>query len=133
MEDKKNLDLDAIAKDCNLFDESEVNSCIQKIQSLDEIYECKNLVRIYNYFLTVSKNPEILMNVIRCADRFRDKSTLSVLLDILLMKNLSDSDGSVKEKLINVRSMCAKAIANFKDTSAVTPLLYCLNNKTGMC
>ena len=129
MEDKKNLDLDAIAKDCNLFDESEVNSCIQKIQSLDEIYECKNLVRIYNYFLTVSKNPEILMNVIRCADRFRDKSTLSVLLDILLMKNLSDSDGSVKEKLINVRSMCAKAIANFKDTSAVTPLLYCLNNK----
>ena len=25
--------------------------------------------------------------------------------------------------------MCAKAIANLKDTSAVTALLYCLNNK----
>ncbi len=25
--------------------------------------------------------------------------------------------------------MCAKAIANFKDTSAVVPLLYCLNDK----
>jgi HEAT repeat protein len=25
--------------------------------------------------------------------------------------------------------MCAKAIANFKDTTAVTPLLYCLNNR----
>ncbi|MBQ8168303.1 HEAT repeat domain-containing protein, partial [bacterium] len=25
--------------------------------------------------------------------------------------------------------MCAKAIANYKDTDAVTPLLYCLNNK----
>lgn len=69
------------------------------------------------------------MNVIRCADRFRDKSTLSVLLDILLMKNINNEDVHIKEKFINVRSMCAKAIANFKDTSAVTPLLYCLNNK----
>lgn len=129
MEDKNILDLEAIAKDCGLFDESDINSCIRKILALDETYEQKNLVKIYNYFLSVSKNPEILMNVIRCADRFRDKSTLSVLLDILLMKNINNDDVHIKEKFINVRSMCAKAIANFKDTSAVTPLLYCLNNK----
>lgn len=129
MEDKNILDLEAIAKDCGLFDESDINSCIRKILALDETYEQKNLVKIYNYFLSVSKNPEILMNVIRCADRFRDKSTLSVLLDILLMKNINNEDVHIKEKFINVRSMCAKAIANFKDTSAVTPLLYCLNNK----
>lgn len=129
MEDKKNLDLEAITKECNLFDESDINSCIQKIVNLDETYERNNLVKIYNHFLTVSQNPEILMNVIRCADRFRDKSTLSILLDILLMKNIDSGDISLKEKFINVRAMCAKAIANFKDTSAVTPLLYCLNNK----
>jgi len=81
--------------------------------------------KIYNYFLTVSKNPEILMNVIQCADRIRDNSTLSPLLDLLLMKNIE----SEKDLYINVRVMCAKAIANLKNTSAVTPLLYCLNNK----
>ena len=65
------------------------------------------------------------MNTIQCADRFRDKSSLNPLLDLLLMKNIqSNSDA-----FINVRVMCAKAIANLKDTSAVTPLLYCLNNK----
>lgn len=123
--EKDYLDLDLIAKECNLFDNSDINSVIRKIQALDEVYEQVNLVKIYNYFLSVSKEPEILMNVIQCADRIRDKSTLSYLLDILLMKNF-ESD---KDAFINVRAMCAKAIANLKDTSAVTPLLYCLNNK----
>ncbi len=128
MEYDQNLDLETIAKDCRLFDESDVDLCLQKINALDEVYEKDNLVKIYNYFLNVSKNPEILMNVIRCTDRFRDKSTLNILLDILLMKN-SDDDIQSKEKFINVRALCAKAISNYKDTSTVTPLLYCLNNK----
>ena len=33
------------------------------------------------------------------------------------------------DDLTNVRVMCAKAIANIKDTSVVGSLLYCLNNK----
>lgn len=123
--EKDYLDLDLIAKECNLFDNSDINSVIRKIQALDEVYERVNLVKIYNYFLSVSKEPEILMNVIQCADRIRDKSTLGALLDILLMKNIVNE----KDAFINVRAMCAKAIANLKDTSAVTPLLYCLNNK----
>lgn len=122
---REHLDLDLIVKECNLFDESDINSVVQKIQALDEVYEHANLVKIYNHFLSVAKNPEILMNVIQCADRIRDESTLSPLLDLLLMKNIE----SEKEIYINVRVMCAKAIANLKNTSAVTPLLYCLNNK----
>lgn len=121
----EHLDLDLIAKECDLFNESDINSVVKKIQALDEVYERDNLILIYNYFLTVSKIPDILMNVIQCADRIRDNSILSPLLDLLLMKNI-ESD---KEDFINVRVMCAKAIANLKDTSAVTPLLYCLNNK----
>lgn len=119
------LDLDLIAKDCNLFDESDINSVVLKIQALDEIYEKDNLVKIYNYFLTIARNPNIIMCIIQCSDRLRDKSSLTYLLDLLLLKN-NELD---KENFINVRVMCAKAIANLKDTSAVTPLLYCLNNK----
>lgn len=119
------MDLDLIAKNCNLFDDSDVNTVIKNIQALDEVYEPDSLVIIYNYFLTIVKNPEILMNILQCIDRIRNKESLSGLLDLLLMKNI-DFD---KEAFVNVRAMCAKVIANLKDTSAVTPLLYCLNNK----
>ncbi len=61
----------------------------------------------------------LLTNVILWADKNRDEESLSLLLDILLEKDDS-------EDLISVRVMAAKAIANIKDTSAVTPLLYCL-------
>lgn len=122
------MDFDAIAKRCNLFDGTDVETVISNICALDEEYSKEELVEIYNYILMFSKNPEILMNVIRQADRFRFKSTLNVLVDLLLMKN-DDNDLSLREKFVSVRSMCAKAIANYKDTSAVTPLLYCLNNK----
>lgn len=122
------LDFDAIAKSCNLFDGTDTEKVIDNIAALDEKYSKEDLVELYNYILSVSKNPDILMSVIRLADRFRFKSTLNVLLDLLLMKNES-ANVSLQEKYVNVRSMCAKAIANYKDTEAVTPLLYCLNNK----
>lgn len=112
--------LESIARECNLYDKADIGSIVKKIEALDEIYERDNLVEIYGYFLEVSKNPEILMCVIQCSDRIRDKAILGKLLDLLLLK---------EDKFINVRVMCAKAAANLKDTSAVTALLYCLNNK----
>ena len=124
------MDLEAIAKECNLFDvsaDSGLENVVRKINSLDEKYEREDLILIYNYFLTICKVPEVLMTIIQCVDRFRDKSSVGPLLDILLWK--IDGDELKKENFINVRVMAAKAIANIKDTSAVTPLLYCLNNK----
>lgn len=124
------LDLEAIAKECNLIgcsDDANIGDIIGKIVSLEETYERENLVKIYNFFLTVCRTPEILAEIIRCEDKYRDKSSLSPLLDILLWKMGDDSLD--RDKYISVRVMCARAIANLKDTSAVTPLLYCLNNK----
>ena len=51
---------------------------------------------------------------------------MSKLLDILLLKTVDNTDA---DNLINTRVLCAKAIANYKDTSTVGALLYCLNNK----
>ena len=91
MGEKDKLNLEAIAKECNLFATSDINSVIARITELDEKYESSDLVKIYNYFLTVCKSPEILMNIIALADRYRDQTTLSELLDLLLMKNNDDS------------------------------------------
>lgn len=122
-------DLENLAIQCNLFDDADSASVIQKISALEENYEVVFLIEIYNYFLSVVKSPEVLMFLIKCIDRYRDSSSLSYLLDVLLLKNIETTDTKVKEGYINARALCAKAIANMKDTSAVTPLLYCLNNK----
>ena len=76
-----------------------------------------------------AKQPDIIMYLIRCIDMFRDSSSLEYLVDILLLRNASNTDSDTKEKYNNVRVMCAKAIANQKNTDVVSSLLYCLNNK----
>ncbi len=122
------LDFDLIAKKCNLFEDVDANMVIKNIEALNQEYSDEDLIAIYNYILSNSKTPEILSAVIRLTDNYRDKTTLPLLVDLLLMR-FDNQQNELKEKFINVRSMCAKAIANYKDTSAVTPLLYCLNNK----
>lgn len=119
MDDRTVLDFNAIARECGLTENIETNTVIAQIDDLEDKYSQESLISIYNNFLTIGKNPDVLMHLIRCIDKYRDKSSLSVIVDLLLNQ----------ENDTNVRTMSAKAIANFKDTSAVTPLLYCLNNK----
>ena len=123
------LNVEAVAIKCGLNNpDVSIDNVIQNIQALDEIYERDNLVQIYNFMLNECKNPKILPEIIRCEDRLRDKSSLPILVDILLWKT-TGSEEVIKDDFINTRVMCAKAIANLKDTSAVNALLYCLNNK----
>ncbi len=120
------LNLELIAQNCGLYNSENIEETIRNIQSLEDIYEHNILVLIYNFFLRECKNPKILPAIIQCEDKIRDKSFLPVLLDILLWKTDNTEN---KDDYINTRVMCAKAIANLKDTSAVNALLYCLNNK----
>lgn len=119
MNEKKVLDLNAITADCKVLDDLASDIVIQNIDGLEKQYDDNDLVIIYNHFLTICENQDILIYLVRCVDKHREKSSISLIVDILLNK----------ENSVNLRSMCAKAIANFKDTDAVTPLLYCLNNK----
>ncbi len=119
MDEKTTQDLNLISLECKLLEDVQAEFVIKNIDTLEQKYPEEYLITIYNYFLSTAKNPDILMHLIRCADKHRDKSSLSVILDLLLDR----------ENSVNLRAMCAKAIANFKDTTVVTPLLYCLNNK----
>lgn len=119
MDEKIVLDLISIAAECKITENIEPDLVVKNIDSLEDRFSEDNLVIVYNHFLSVSKNQDVLIHLVRCVDKYREKSSISPVLDLLL-----DRDNSV-----NLRVMCAKAIANFKDTSAVTPLLYCLNNK----
>lgn len=119
MDKKKVLDLNAITTDCKVLDNTESGIVIDNIESLESQYNKDDLVIIYNHFLSICKNQQILMYLIKCVDKYRTKSSISLIVDILLDRNHA----------VNLRSMCAKAIGNFKDASVVPPLLYCLNNK----
>lgn len=119
MDDKKIINLDVIAAGCNVLSDVEPDIVMKNIDGLENEYSEPELVAIYNHFLTISQNQDILMYLVRCVDKYRDKSSVNVILGLL-----KDRDNSV-----NLRAMCAKVSANFKDTIAVIPLLDCLNNK----
>ena len=117
------LDYNSILQDCGIGT-SPASVVIKNIANLEEFYETQELISIYNYILNNIEDPEILLAVIKFTDSHRAESTLSILLEMLQNKPETEDDF-----LINVRSLCAKAISNYKDTSTVTVLLNCLNNK----
>jgi len=124
-----NINLELIAQNCGLFAGFSSSDIISNIDKLKDNYSKNDLINIYNYMLIHAQSPEVIMHLIRCVDMYRDSSSLEYLVDILLLRNASDTDAATKEKYNNVRVMCAKAIANQKNTDVVSSLLYCLNNK----
>lgn len=119
MEKRKVIDLGEISAKCKIYEDLDANFVIKKIDELENEFIDEDLIIIYNHFLYSGKNSDVIMHLIRCADKYRNESSLPPILDHLLNK----------ENSINLRIMCAKVIANFKNTNAVTPLLYCLNDK----
>lgn len=122
--DNETLDYVAIMERCGVG-KSSAQDVVKNIANLEEFYDSTDLINIYNYFLTNITEPEILVQVIKFTDAHRAVSTMNILLDMLTLGVNSDDEDS----LVNVRIMCAKAIANYKDTSTVTTFLACLNNK----
>lgn len=123
------LDIESITRDCGLNNpDLKLTDIIKNITAIPELYSNTDTVKIYNYFLSECKNPTILQEIIRLEDRYRDKTTVPVLIDILLGKTISLEEEN-SDTLINLRVLSAKAIANIKDTTAVHALLHCLNNK----
>jgi len=123
------LNLEFIAQNCGLFSDSDAGSVISNIEKLQTEYQKGELISIYNYMLIHAKDPDVMMYLIKCTDAYRDSSSLEYLVDVLLFRNAKFADPQIKEKYNNVRVMCAKAIANQKNTDVVSSLLYCLNNK----
>ncbi len=118
-----------IAKNCGMYDNADSQSIIDKIEDLKNNRTEAELIPAYNYLLSICQKPDVMMYLIRLLDIYRHQSSLEILVDILLLKNGACQTPEEKEKYTNVRVMCAKAIANHKNTDVVSSLLYCLNDK----
>lgn len=119
------LDFSVILKKCglNVYSPSIV---LKNIEAKGKDLTENQMANFCLFILNNIDELEIIEGVIRISDNYRDKNILSRLIEILLLRNFSISDS---EDLVNLRVLCAKAIANYKDNSALGALLYCLNNK----
>ena len=122
-------DFKLIAEFCGMFDQTSSQNTIHKIDELKNSRTEAEIVPVYNYLLSICQQPDVMMHLIRNLDMYRHPSSLEILVDILLLKNGTCQTPEDKEKYTKVRVMCAKAIANQKNTDVVSSLLYCLNNK----
>lgn len=128
-ENNLDLDLDFIKQSCGVGSEVDAEILIENLINLSDNYTDEELIQIYNHLMGTIYNPKVLMQLIRLSDKYRHPSSLEVLVNLLLMRINLENTPYDFDDLVNVRVMCAKAIANIKDTSVVGSLLYCLNNK----
>lgn len=129
MENESGLDLEFILQSCGIGTEAAEDVLMDNLINLSNNYTDDELIQIYNHLMGRLYNPKVLMQLIRLSDKYRDKSSLDVLCNLLLKRINLENTPYDYDDLTNVRVMCAKAIANIKDTSVVGSLLYCLNNK----
>jgi len=107
------------------------NNSDEQIKLLGQLdtYPQDQLIQIVNFFITREKNPNILLYLVKITGKYRDKSSTSVLIDLLLLKDIYKENIANPEEYLKVRCMAATILGNIKEQSAVVPLLYILNNK----
>lgn len=129
MPEKDSLNLDGLALDCKIDSPDAASESIDLIKALQSKYSQEEMIRIYNHFFDISRDYEVIIFLLKRINEERNLSSMSVLIDTLIMKEkftdrITDADARTR-----IRVMVAKTLANMKDNQAVYPLLYCLNNK----
>lgn len=129
MEENIVLPYEKLAKDCDIINPKNPKESINMISNLNSSYPNEHLVLIFNYFFEHSNSYDILIFLLKRLDKLRDKSSLSILVDSLLMKGKFADRISDSDQVTSLRVQITKVLANTKDSQAVYPLLYCLNSK----
>ncbi len=129
MEDNYNIPFEKLALDCNIINPQNSKAVIESILALSGKYPNEKLILIYNYFFEHSNNYDVLMFLLKKIDKYKDKSSITILIDSLLMKEKMSQRIHDSDNITRIRVNIAKTLANTKNSQAVYPLLYCLNNK----
>lgn len=119
------MNCEQVLKDCGIGAYSS-QDILKRIAGLEEFYTTNEIIELYDYIITYVNDYEILSGIIKFSDNYKASSTLALLLN-LLTSQYKDIDNT--DEIINLRVLCAKAIAKYKEHSTVGTLLYCLNNK----
>ncbi len=129
MDENKNLPFEEFAKECDIVNSTNPKNAINQIISLSKRFNEDDLVLIYNNFFETSDNYEILMFLLQKIDKLKNKKSIPVLIDTLIMKSKLSQRIKDIDSVTRIRINITKALANTKDSQCVYPLLYCLNSK----
>ena len=110
---KSYIDEELNKKDCN---------CDQLLNAMLFRFPKEAVIAGLNYILDDKEEIELLNKTIRFINIKRYNECLKALIDFIL-KARSEAC------FLNLKVLAIKTISNFKDTSAVPSLLFCLNNK----
>lgn len=88
-----------------------------------------DLSKIYSTFLQNSTDFDFLKLLLKEINSLRHPDNLSDLIDFLILKDTHKISNVDFNDFIDIRVLCLKVISNYKDTRAIEPILYCLNNK----
>ena len=129
MPDNNTLDFNVIASDCLIATNTDSETTIDRLNELITQYGDMQIIAILNYFLKIEYRSEVLCQIIRILDKYRDSSSYTPLTELLLMQERTPNANYNREYYTNVRVLCAKALSNLKDSRSVHTFLFCLNNK----
>ncbi|MBR6163087.1 HEAT repeat domain-containing protein [bacterium] len=118
-----------MAYECGIVNCADTRGCLEKISALKDKYSDDELAIIYNYFFEIAPTKELILGILSLIDKLRNPESLAVLIDALVIKDKFASRIKDEESITQIRVNITKALANSKNSKAVNPLLYCLNNK----
>lgn len=124
------LNFEQLAKDCLINRTDDGNESIALIEKLEEeTYDKEDFISAINYFFEISNDYKVVSFLFKKMDKYKSPSSVAPLVDSLVLKEKYKAKFEDEDVRMCVRVNAAKTLANIKDTSAVNPLLYCLNNK----
>ena len=91
-------------------------------EDLQNNYKPRDLIECYRYILKNKIDVSLLNSTIRNINKTRYIDNMKDLLDFIV----KDFEGN---EYCNLKVLAIKAISNYKNTTCVPILLYCLNNK----
>ena len=124
------LNFEQLAKDCLINRTDDGNESIALIEKLEEeTYDKEDFISAINYFFEISNDYKVVSFLFKKMGKYKSPSSVAPLVDSLVFKEKYKAKFEDEDVRMCVRVNAAKTLANIKDTSAVNPLLYCLNNK----
>jgi len=112
-----------LAKQFKIAQNIPTSEHIRLLKKLEKI-NSERLCLIFNYFLTIETNPEVLIYIVKAISKHQNELTLDILSDMLLSSK--DEHDEVRTRL---KCEIANTLGRSKNSSCVLPLLYVLNNK----
>jgi len=128
MSESREENLSRLAEEFRINQGLEAEEHISLLKCIEQ-YPKDVAVTIFNHFLSLEMNPQVLIYLIKTLAKYNSESSVDVLSELLLWKEKFKDQNRNPDEYLKVRSMVANVLGSMKNSKAVLPLLYVLNNK----